>query len=91
MMNQSHLQCPVCEANLGGESRCAGCGADLTGLMEIAVKSLQLRQQARQALRRCQYGEAYRLSTRAQDLQQTSIGRKLMHTARILDAVRIGS
>jgi len=91
MMNQDHLQCPVCGANFGGESRCTGCGADLSRLMEIAAKSLHLRQQARQALRRRQYSEAYRLSSRAQDLQQTSIGRRLVHTAQIMDAVRIGS
>jgi len=91
MMNQNHLQCPVCAVNFGGESRCTGCGADLSRLMEIAAKSLHLRQQARQALRERQYSKARQLSTRAQDLHQTSTGQKLLHTAQLMDAVRIGA
>ncbi len=91
MMNQDHLQCPVCRASFSGESHCAGCGADLSKLMEIAAKSLYLRQQARQALRRRQYSKARQLSSRAQDLHQTSIGKKLLHTAQLMDAVRIGA
>lgn len=89
MNKPSHLQCPVCGVNFGTESRCAGCGADLSRLMEVAAKSLHLRQQARQALRNQQYSEAHQLSLRALGLQQTPAGRTLVHTAQIMDAVRI--
>ena len=91
MNKQSHLQCPVCGVNFSGDKRCKGCNADLTRLMEVAARSLSLRQQARQALCGGQYSEAYQLSTRAQDLHRTPIGQKLVHTAKILDAVCIGS
>ena len=90
MSKQDHLQCPVCGADFGGESRCTGCGADLSKLMEIAAKSMHLRQQARQALRRRQYRQACRLSTQAQDLHQSSSGQKLLYAAQLMDAIRIG-
>ena len=91
MSKQRHLQCPVCGLSLGEESHCTGCGADLSRLLEVAARSLRLRQQACQALRRQQYSEAYQLSTRAQDLHQTPVGRTLLHTAQIMDAVHIRS
>jgi hypothetical protein len=89
MNKQNHLQCPACGANFGAKSRCTGCGADLSRLMDIAARSLRLRQQTRQALRRHQYSEAYQLSTQAQDLHETSVGRTLLLTAQIMNAVHI--
>jgi hypothetical protein len=91
MNKQKHLQCPVCGVNFGAETRCTGCGTDLSRLMELAARSLRLRQQAQQALRSHQYSEAYQLSTRAQDLHRTSVGQTLLHTAQIMDAVHIRS
>lgn len=91
MNKQTHLQCPVCGVGFGAESHCTGCGADLSRLIDIAARSLHLRQQARQALRKQQYSEACQFSTQAQDLQQTSVGRTLLHTAQIMDAVHIRS
>jgi hypothetical protein len=90
MMNKTHLQCPVCGAAFSGKHLCPGCGADLTQLMEIVARSLNLRRQARQALRQRQYRRACRLSTQAQHLRQTSSGQKLLYTAQLMDAIRIG-
>ena len=90
MSKQNHLQCPVCHTDLGGDVRCTGCGADLSKLMEIAARSLHLRQQARQALHSGRYREAYRFSAQAQKLQHTAIGQKLLHTTQLMDAIRIG-
>ena len=90
MNTQNHLQCPVCSTDFGGKVNCAGCGADLSKLMEIAARSLYLRQQARRALRSGQYAKAYKLSVKAQDMHATAIGQKLLRTTQLMDAIRIG-
>jgi hypothetical protein len=91
MSKQNHLQCPVCHTDFGDVVRCTGCGADLSKLMEIAARALHLRQQARQALRSARYGQAYKLSVQAQNLQDTALGQKLLRTTQLMDAIRIGA
>ena len=44
------LACPTCRAAWRGIVTCPRCGADLTGLMRVAVRAWELRQATRAAL-----------------------------------------
>ena len=36
-MESKNLACPVCKTHLNGTTRCAGCGADLSRVLVVAV------------------------------------------------------
>ena len=70
-------QCPVCQARFRGARICSRCGASLEPLMLLTVKSWQLRQAARQALRAGDLERALGLAIEAQGIQSTGSGEAL--------------
>ena len=69
--------CPVCQARFRGARVCSRCGADLGPLMGLAVKAWRLRQAARQALDRGEYGKALGVASEAQHVHRTPHGASL--------------
>ncbi len=79
-------QCPVCRARFRETRLCSRCGADLTPIMLIAVKSWQLRETARQSLNTGEFDRAYEQALEAQKLQFTESGESLRLLTRWLSA-----
>ena len=89
MGGRDALRCPVCKAGFRNELECPRCGADLSALMAIAAEAYQLRSMARSALCSQQYDAARRLAEKAQRLQDTHMGRRMVLAARGLSMVRV--
>ncbi len=85
----SSLHCPVCKAGFRGERKCPRCGSDLSSLMAVAVDAYRFRCMARQALCSGDYDAALRSAEKAQSLQETESGRRMVIVARALSMVRV--
>ena len=66
--------CPVCRARFRGCVECSRCGADLTTLMQLAVKAWRFRQAARQELLEGDPGRGFVLASEAQRICRTPGG-----------------
>ena len=78
MTDPSLSHCPVCQARFRGTPHCSRCGADLQPLMLLTVQAFQLRKAGRQALDAGDYQSAFRLSSQAQAIRSTNVGRHLL-------------
>ena len=70
--------CPVCRAGFRGSAVCPRCGADLTGVMSLAVRAWRSRESARAALAAQDWVSARELASGAQRLHDTPAGRALL-------------
>ena len=89
MGGASAFHCPVCKAGFRGERECPRCGSDLSSLMAIAAEAYRFRRMARQALCSRRYDAALRSAEKAQSLQETELGRRMVVVARALSMVRV--
>jgi hypothetical protein len=71
-------RCPVCQARFRGAPVCSRCGADLSRLMTIAAEAWRLREAARGAIAKGEFGRAFEFAGRAQEAQSTPAGEALV-------------
>ena len=79
-------RCPVCNAGFRGAAICTRCGADLERLMRLVVEAWQLRETARRAIAAGDFGRAFELAAKAQEIQSTRAGAALLRLSEWLDA-----
>jgi predicted amidophosphoribosyltransferase len=77
MEDLQDLRCPVCGARFRSTRHCSRCGVDLSPLMALCAAAWQTRESARQAILEGEFGTAFRLASKAQDVQDTPTGRRL--------------
>ena len=83
------VRCPVCKARFRGQRQCSRCGADLSRLMLVVGRAYALRRQAKRALLEARYGAACELAGKAQSLQHTALGQRILVVARTLDMISV--